>query len=238
LPGARRKAPDNRQPPKPIHHLVPRYFATAINCHLAQNACKRTLGCAYARVLRLATRRDYLFYGLGAFALLYIIWLFVWMIEPEHLLFGLIREDKHISLQFISPATNCSQSGSRLKGAKYHAEQLSTSADLPLSEASKSVLACAEKERVLMEMAALEPVHVLLGLLQHESLAARALHERSVKVQSVRGQFERPVVRKDNMSGEKSDDVHRLLPKQSCESDVRRYVVPLSANRRSRGCPY
>ena len=88
--------------------------------------------------------------------------------------------------------------------ATYHAETLSTSVDLPLSKASKSVLAQAEKERVRLGVANLGTEHVLLGLLQQESLAAQVLRERGIKVESVREQFENPVP--SGPSPEEKDD--------------------------------
>ena len=75
----------------------------------------------------------------------------------------------------------------------HQAEKISISVDIPFSKASKSVLDRAETERERTGTTNLGTEHVLLGLLQQESLAAEVLHERGVKVQSVRDQLENPV---------------------------------------------
>jgi hypothetical protein len=74
-----------------------------------------------------------------------------------------------------------------------HAESISTSVDLPLSKASRSVLAQAEKERMRVGVANLGPEHIFLGLLRQKSLAAEILRERGLKLESVRERLEKQV---------------------------------------------
>ena len=110
-------------------------------------------------------------------------------VEPEHLLLGLMREDKAFSAKFIG--TNTEIESIRADGRNVSSRKFSTSVDLPLSKAAKSVLALAGKERVRLEASNLGTEHLFLGLLQQEGLAAQLLRERHVRVESVRDQFEK-----------------------------------------------
>ena len=110
-------------------------------------------------------------------------------VEPEHLLLGLMREDKALSAKFIGTYTEIESIRKQIVDATYRAETFSTSVDLPLSQASKSVLALAGKERVRLDASNLGMEHLFLGLLQQEGLATRLLRERNVSVESVRDEF-------------------------------------------------
>jgi ATP-dependent Clp protease ATP-binding subunit ClpC len=106
-------------------------------------------------------------------------------IEPEHLLLGLLREDTGISARFIGPFSEIEAIRKQIVDRTNRGEKLSTSVDRPLSRTSKAVLAQADKERVRLGVARVGTEHVLLGLLQQESLAAEVLGGRGVKAQSV-----------------------------------------------------
>src|SRR4029453_7170369 len=112
-------------------------------------------------------------------------------VEPEHLLLGLMREDKALSAKFIGTFTEVESIRKQIVDAMYRAEKLSTSVDLPLSQASKSVLSVAGKEQARLDASHLGTEHLFLGLLQQEGLATRLLRERNVSVESVRDQFEK-----------------------------------------------
>jgi Clp amino terminal domain, pathogenicity island component len=112
-------------------------------------------------------------------------------VEPEHLLLGLMREDKALSARFIGTSTEVESIRKQIVDAMDRSENISTYVDIPLSEASKSVLALAGKERVRLDASNLGTEHLFLGLLQQEGLATRLLRERNVEVESVRDQFKK-----------------------------------------------
>jgi ATP-dependent Clp protease ATP-binding subunit ClpC len=56
-------------------------------------------------------------------------------VEPEHILLGLLREDKAISANFIGPFSETEAIRKQIVDRTYHGERTSTSVDLPLSEA-------------------------------------------------------------------------------------------------------
>src|SRR3954454_16741788 len=122
-------------------------------------------------------------------------------IEPEHLLLGLFREDKAICAEFIGTPDELESIRKQIENTTFRAEKHSTSVDLPMSEASRSVLDRAEKERVELGMASLDTAHVLIGLLEEESRAAEVLRGRNIKVQSVREQLAKRVPEEPESGG-------------------------------------
>jgi ATP-dependent Clp protease ATP-binding subunit ClpC len=88
-------------------------------------------------------------------------------IETEHILLGLLREDKALAGRFF-PRSQATLESIRkeLEGRMSKREKVSTSVELPLSEESKRVLSNAseEAERLLCNYIGTE--HILLGLLR------------------------------------------------------------------------
>src|SRR5207253_112347 len=111
-------------------------------------------------------------------------------IETEHLLLGIVREDKTLTNRFLR-----SQVASIRKQVESHTtvrEKASTSVDLPLSNESKRVLAYAAEEAERLAHKHIGPEHLLLGLLREEKcFAAQILMERDVRLSQVREELAR-----------------------------------------------
>jgi ATP-dependent Clp protease ATP-binding subunit ClpC len=109
------------------------------------------------------------------------------MIETEHLLLGLLREDKSLARRFLgSPwaAETVLKSIEKIKPAR---EKISGSFEVPLSSESKRVLAYAAEEADLLSSKSICTEHVLLGLLREEEcLAAKTLSGDGVDLASTR----------------------------------------------------
>jgi ATP-dependent Clp protease ATP-binding subunit ClpC len=114
-------------------------------------------------------------------------------IETEHLLLGVMREDKALTSRFIGPSSP--SNWDIRKEIEQHTmvrEKVSTSVDLPLSNESKRVLAYAAEEAERLNHKHIGTEHVLLGLLREEgSYAAKLLADRNVKLDVVREQLGR-----------------------------------------------
>lgn len=112
-------------------------------------------------------------------------------IETEHILLGLLREDKALMSRFFPRVDAVVDSIRRdIEGASGIREKVSTSVELPLSEKSKRVLSLAneESERLLSSYIGTE--HLLLGLLQDESsVATSLLYEKGLRVSKVRNEL-------------------------------------------------
>jgi ATP-dependent Clp protease ATP-binding subunit ClpC len=88
-------------------------------------------------------------------------------IEPEHLLLGIVREDKALASQFFSSHVASEAIREQIEARTIKRERRSTSVDLPLSPESKRVLACAAEDP--MASKEIGTAHLLLGILRLEN---------------------------------------------------------------------
>jgi ATP-dependent Clp protease ATP-binding subunit ClpC len=109
------------------------------------------------------------------------------LIETEHLLMGLLREDKALANRFLRSHASVESIRRQIEAHTTIREKTSTSVDLPLSNDSKRVLAYAAEEAERMGHKHIGTEHLLLGLLREEGcFAAELLNERGVKLETVR----------------------------------------------------
>jgi ATP-dependent Clp protease ATP-binding subunit ClpC len=100
-------------------------------------------------------------------------------IETEHLLLGLLREDKALTNKFLRSHASVESIRKQIEGHTTIREKVSTSVDLPLSNECKRVLAYAAEEAERLSHKHIGTEHLLLGLLREEKcFAAEILHER------------------------------------------------------------
>ena len=105
-------------------------------------------------------------------------------IETEHLLLGLVREDKNVLGRFISEgAEDIPQDIGRRIQAR---PKISTAIDLPLSEECVSILKYAAEEADQMGHRWLGTEHLLLGMLRVSGMAAQVLKEHKVDLEAAR----------------------------------------------------
>src|SRR5579863_1069989 len=108
-------------------------------------------------------------------------------IETEHLLLGILREDKTLANRFLSLNDSVASIRQRIRALTPVREKISTSVDLPLSHESKRVLAYSAEEAETLKHAYIGPEHLLLGLLREENcLAASLLRERGLAIEKIR----------------------------------------------------
>jgi hypothetical protein len=123
-------------------------------------------------------------------------------IDTEHLLLGVVREDKSIDAEAIR---------SRIESATPRHQPFPTSADLPLSEASKQVLFHAKDEADRLNSKHIGTEHLFLGLIQEkESMAGRLLHELGADFAAIRKMFEGEVEQAQASISAKADIARRL----------------------------
>src|SRR5262245_30878839 len=102
-------------------------------------------------------------------------------IETEHLLLGLICEDKNLTTRILSNHSSIESIRKEIEGRTLR-EGVSTSIDLPLSNECKRILAYAaeEAERLLHPHIGTE--HLLLGILREEKcMAAEILQQHGLR---------------------------------------------------------
>ena len=108
-------------------------------------------------------------------------------IETEHLLLGLLREDKALTNKFLRSHASVESIRKQIEGHTTIREKVSTSVDLPLSNECKRVLAYAAEEAERLSHKHIGTEHLLLGLLREEKcFAAEILHERGLRLVAIR----------------------------------------------------
>ena len=84
-------------------------------------------------------------------------------IETEHLLLGLLREDKALTNRFLRSHASVESIRKQIEGHTTIREKVSTSVDLPLSNECKRVLAYAAEEAERLSHRHIGTEHLLLG---------------------------------------------------------------------------
>ncbi len=93
-------------------------------------------------------------------------------IETEHLLLGLLREDKALTFRFLRSHKSVESIRKQIEGHTTIRERVSTSVDLPLSNECKRVLTYAQNEADGLSHKHIGNEHLLLGLLREEKCFA------------------------------------------------------------------
>ncbi len=116
------------------------------------------------------------------------------VISPEHILLGLVREDKTISARFF-PARNTLTVDSVRREVEERIvlrDRIPQSSELHLSHETKRVLFYANEESRHMKDRHVGPGHLLLGLLRQEnSIAAEILQHYGLRLQDSRDEIAR-----------------------------------------------
>ena len=108
-------------------------------------------------------------------------------IETEHLLLGLVREDKALTYRFLRSHAPVESIRIRIEATTTVREKVSTSVDLPLSIECKRVLAYAAEEAEGLSHKHIGTEHLLLGLLREEKcFAAEILREEGLDLEELR----------------------------------------------------
>ncbi|HEY0101215.1 MAG TPA: ATP-dependent Clp protease ATP-binding subunit [Pyrinomonadaceae bacterium] len=130
-------------------------------------------------------------------------------IEPEHLLLGLMREDKTLTARFLARAQASLEAiRKEIEGRAPLREKISTSVELPLAPETKRVLAYAHEESDRLQHRHIGTEHLLLGLLREErSMAAEILYERGLRLAAVREEVAR-ATGADPRASQKKDTPH------------------------------
>ena len=116
-------------------------------------------------------------------------------IETEHLLLGLLREDKVLAHRFLKSHAAIESIRKQIETHTPVRESTSTSVDLPLSHESKRVLTYGAEEAERLEHKHIGTEHLLLGLMrQDKTLAAEILNEKGLQLSVMRDEIASSVV--------------------------------------------
>jgi ATP-dependent Clp protease ATP-binding subunit ClpC len=115
-------------------------------------------------------------------------------ISPEHILLGLLREDKTISSRFLPFRTSLSVDSVRREVEERIVlrDRIPQSAELHLAPETKKVLFYANEESRHLKNRHIGPEHLLLGIIREEkSIAAEILLQHGLRVQDIRDELVR-----------------------------------------------
>jgi ATP-dependent Clp protease ATP-binding subunit ClpC len=109
-------------------------------------------------------------------------------IEVEHILLGLLREDKQLAQRFFrSPASTVESIRKQIESRAVLRDKIPSSIDLPLSPSAKRVLSFAADESDRFQNRHIGTEHLLLGILREEkSPAAVLLYDRGLRLNQIR----------------------------------------------------
>ena len=108
-------------------------------------------------------------------------------IETEHLLLGLLREDKALARFVFGSPHSIDPIRKEVESHITIGKRISTSVEVPLTDECARILKLAAEEADLLRHRHIGTEHLLLGmLLEEKCLAARILHARGVELQKLR----------------------------------------------------
>jgi hypothetical protein len=108
-------------------------------------------------------------------------------IEAEHLLLGILRENRTVTSRFLSPPSSWESIGKQIEEHTIIREKVSTSVDFPLSSECQRILACAEEEADSRSHKFIGTEHRLLGILREQGcFAAKLLNDSGVSLETAR----------------------------------------------------
>jgi acetyltransferase-like isoleucine patch superfamily enzyme len=108
-------------------------------------------------------------------------------IETEHLLLGLLREDKLLTGLLLHSDSAAESIRQQIEAHTVRKKKVSTTVDLPLSNQCKRILAYGAEEAMRLGHRHIGTEHLLLGLLREEgSFADQLLRERGLELKMAR----------------------------------------------------
>ena len=131
------------------------------------------------------------------------------VIAPEHILLGLMREDKTLSAPFfpVPHAAHSRHDPPRRRGTgSFFATASRSRAELHLSTATKQILFYANDESRQLKNRHIGPEHLLLGIVREEkSVAAEILFGYGLRLQDVRDEMSRQSGHPGRVAGQRTN---------------------------------
>lgn len=110
------------------------------------------------------------------------------VIDTDHLLLGLVREEKLLCFRWL-PEAPPEAIRRAVEGWSEHHPKIATNVDMPLSQSSKHVLEQARDEADRLSSRHIGTEHLLLGLIQEKCKASDLLRELGADVAKLRVKF-------------------------------------------------
>jgi hypothetical protein len=153
-------------------------------------------------------------------------------IEAEHLLLGLLREDKALANRFLGSHAAVESIRKQIEGHTAPGEKIPTSVDLPLSHECRRVLTYGAEEAERLNQKHIGTEHLLLGLLREKkSFAAQLLDEHGLTLNSVREYMRQSASQLAQSEADSFARVHEWLAEREAHGGIRTARQERVANR-------
>ena len=150
-------------------------------------------------------------------------------IEAEHILLGLIREDKNLTNRFFHRAqANIDLIRKEIEGRTILRDRMTTNIDLPLAAEAKRVLNFAVEESERLGNRHIGTEHLLLGILREErSVAASILMEKGMRLHTVREDIVQLLNEKSTLTRVKETPLLAEFSRDLTEAALKNQLDPL-----------
>jgi ATP-dependent Clp protease ATP-binding subunit ClpC len=149
-------------------------------------------------------------------------------IESEHLLLGLLREDKALANRFLRTHGIVESIRKEIESRITIRERISTSVEVPLSAECKRVLNYAAEEAERLNHKHIGTEHLLLGILREEkSFGAELLQERGLRLSTLREEVARSTTEKAPVSRAKETSLLAEFSRDLTQAAMEGQLDPL-----------
>jgi ATP-dependent Clp protease ATP-binding subunit ClpC len=154
-------------------------------------------------------------------------------IETEHLLLGLMREDKALANRFLKSHGSIESIRKEIESRITIRERISTSVDVPLSQECKRILGFASEEAERLSHKHVGTEHLLLGILREEkSFGAEILQARGLRLSAVREELARSSTEKVPANRPKETSLLAEFSRDLTQAAVENQLDPLVGRER------
>ncbi len=154
-------------------------------------------------------------------------------IETEHLLLGLLREDKALASRFLRTHGVVESIRKEIESRITIRERISTSVEVPLSAECKRVLNFAAEEAERLNHKHIGTEHLLLGILREEkSFGAELLQERGLRLSTLREEVSRSTTEKAPVSRSKETSLLAEFSRDLTQAATESQLDPLIGRER------
>ena len=151
-------------------------------------------------------------------------------IETEHLLLGLMREDKALANRFLRSHGSIESIRKEIEQRITIRERISTSVEVPLSQESKRILNFATEEAERLGHKHVGTEHLLLGILREEKcFGAEILQERGLRLSTLREELARSAGEKAPASRPKETSLLAEFSRDLTQAALEDNWIPWSA---------
>ncbi len=154
-------------------------------------------------------------------------------IETEHLLLGLLREDKALANRFLRTHGVIESIRKEIESRITIRDRISTSVEVPLSAECKRVLNYAAEEAERLNHKHIGTEHLLLGILREEkSFGAELLQERGLRLSTLREEVARSTTEKVPVSRTKETSLLAEFSRDLTQAAMEGQLDPLIGRER------